>query len=398
MRDPRQLPSGKWQGIAVHPSGRWETKTFRLKGQAREWAKELEAIWRRNASFDPRAGERPAREWLDAWEAARSVDPVTAAKETSQLRNHIRPQWEDWPLAAIRPLDVAAWVKQMQLEGVGAHTVVGVAVLFGMVMKAAVAQGLIITSPCVGVRLPNPPAKAPFYWTKPEAAAIVAEFEEPWRTAVELDLHVGLRLGELLGLQAGAVDWPRRQAHVVGVMTRYGWRQHPKSSKSQRTVPIPDWLLDPLRPLVVGRPAAAFVFPGRGGRPVSDVNFRNRLWGPALARAGLCPAHRPPAGTVPDEDPLGLRAAAVADCAACAPVPRGTPHDMRHTAASWLVIDGVDLYRVQDLLGHESFKTTQRYAHLEPNRHDRIREAWGRPQDPRARPVHEEPEPLPEDR
>ena len=35
---------------------------------------------------------------------------------------------------------------------------------------------------------------------------------------------------------------------------------------------------------------------------------------------------------------------------------------MRHTAASWLVQDGVPLYDVQALLGHESFATTQRYA------------------------------------
>lgn len=50
---------------------------------------------------------------------------------------------------------------------------------------------------------------------------------------------------------------------------------------------------------------------------------------------------------------------------------------MRHTAASWLVQAGVDLYRVQALLGHESFKTTQRYAHLAPDSFDKVIDAWG---------------------
>ena len=42
-------------------------------------------------------------------------------------------------------------------------------------------------------------------------------------------------------------------------------------------------------------------------------------------------------------------------------------HTLRHTYASWLVQAGVDLYRVQKLMGHKSIKMTERYAHLAPN-------------------------------
>lgn len=51
---------------------------------------------------------------------------------------------------------------------------------------------------------------------------------------------------------------------------------------------------------------------------------------------------------------------------------------MRHIAASWLVQDGVSLYEVQALLGHESFVTTQRYAHLAPDAHAKVLESWSR--------------------
>jgi hypothetical protein len=66
---------------------------------------------------------------------------------------------------------------------------------------------------------------------------------------------------------------------------------------------------------------------------------------------------------------------------------------MPHTAASWLVQDGVPLYDVQHLLWHEDYPTTRRYAHLAPDAHSKVMESWPRRLD--AAVTHGQKEPVP---
>lgn len=152
---------------------------------------------------------------------------------------------------------------------------------------------------------------------------------------LELLYATGIRVGELTGLDVDDVDWDRRVIRVLG------------KGRKERVAPF-------------GAPAATAL----------------RAWldraRPALARAGSGPALF-----------LGVRGGRIDQRAVremvhrrIAEVPGAPdigPHGLRHSAATHLLEGGADLRSVQELLGHASLATTQRYTHVTT---DRLRRAY----------------------
>ncbi len=165
------------------------------------------------------------------------------------------------------------------------------------------------------------------------AAAGRAQAEGPvavrdW-AAAELLYASGLRIGELCGAEVADLDLTTRSLRVVG-----------KGDK-QRVVPF-------------GRPAADAL----------DVYLRDarpRLAGPASGPALFLGAR---GGRV---DQRRMREA-VHRMALRAGVDDVAPHALRHAAATHLLEHGSDLRSVQELLGHASLGTTQRYTHVTAER------------------------------
>ncbi len=112
---------------------------------------------------------------------------------------------------------------------------------------------LVIVTPFADLALPEIGPRPVEFYERDEAAALYEAAGE-WRTMVELGMDVGLRPGELCGLHGHRVDWLRGQLAVVDVMTRQGLRQHPKSKRSHRVVPVPAATLEGMSRLMAGRP------------------------------------------------------------------------------------------------------------------------------------------------
>jgi integrase/recombinase XerC len=198
---------------------------------------------------------------------------------------------------------------------------------------------VLLGRPKVVNRLPTVlrPAEAAGLAEAPGAVETAAEARDPFelaialrdRAALELLYGSGLRVGEVAALTVGRIDLGRGRVRVLG-----------KGSK-ERDVPISEYAADAIDAyLQVGRPAMApkgssHLFFNRRRRPFSERDIRSMV-----QRYG----------------------------ATLLPGRRVTPHTLRHSFATHLLEGGADIRAVQELLGHSSVATTQRYTHVSRRR------------------------------
>ena len=185
---------------------------------------------------------------------------------------------------------------------------------------------------------------------------------------IYLGLFAGLRREEICGLQWDCVDLDSKAPHIdVRRAVRWIGNSQPeispvlKSSAAWRTVPIPPILAAALREARPEAPGARCVLTSRQGGPWTYATLRS-AWESVEARtAGTVTRRRkdPQTGmmvTVREEKRLGDR---VRNHSAVVsldfPV---TPHILRHTYITRLILAGMDLKRVQYLAGHSSAKIT----------------------------------------
>jgi integrase len=155
-----------------------------------------------------------------------------------------------------------------------------------------------------------------------------------------LAMAVGLRPGELTALR-----WCDLDEHDATITIAQAWKDagedrklgKPKTRRSQRTVGIPDALL---ARLVEHRQSQREEAVALGWRNQFDLMFVSE------------------AGTALDDANLRRFVRSISDKAG---VPRITPCQLRHTAASLLADEGQRIEAVADLLGHASSQTTERY-------------------------------------
>jgi len=214
-------------------------------------------------------------------------------------------------------------------------------------------RGMVNDNPVDGMRTPKQPKLLPRVLTKDDADALMTfpAGLTVWslrdRAVLETLYSTGARVGELVALDIGDVR------ELEGLVRLQG------KGRKERIVPIGEMALDAIRryrlslPLPsAGVPPRALFCNQRGGRLTSR----------SVARVVNRYSSRLAGGAV-------------------------SPHALRHSFATHLLDEGADLRSIQEMLGHASLRTTQRYTHVATDQllavYDRAHPRAGRPADAR---------------
>ena len=197
----------------------------------------------------------------------------------------------------------------------------------------------------IEVRLPQPPAKKEKTLTRAEQQAVLAYvWQAPTarKAGLLLMMQMGLRIGEVCGLQWSDFNWQTATLSIRRTVRRIpcGGKtqlviQTPKTRTSERELPIPRPLVPLLKRLRGKAGAGAWFLSGREDKPVEPRCYRKSIHS-------------------------YLRQARVADV---------HPHLLRHTFATTCLQAGCDLQTLSELMGHaDSSITLQRYVHTDMTR------------------------------
>jgi integrase len=301
------------------------SRTFASVKAARAWAVQTEAALREQQQA-PQTHRHKVQEMIGRYRerVLPNVAPGTARWREAHLK-----WWESrlghLPLGALTPAQLAECRDELARRR-GPRTVRAYLATIEQALKLAVEEWLWLeASPMARVRKPKEPRGRVRFLSDEERERLLeacrASRNRQLYPIVLLSLLTGCRKGELLSLHWSQIDFKR------GMLTL----EHSKNG-DRRAVPLVRQATEVLRAHArLRRPGSPWVFPRADGRAPIDIRYG---WYQALEQAKIDDFHM---------------------------------HDLRHSAASYLAMNGASLVEIAEVLGHKTLSMVRRYSHLSEN-------------------------------
>lgn len=216
------------------------------------------------------------------------LKPSTRRLYRDLFRLHLLPAFGCRRLPEIGTVDLQQFVLRKMDAGLGWQRAAHLRNLTSKLFTTARKWGLFAgENPALAVELPEKTYVRERRMLAPDQIPrLLSELAEPVRMIAQLALWTGLRVGEILGLRWGDVDFVRLELRVARTFCR-GDFGTPKSKASRRVLPLPQeacQALAALRP--VGAEPGALVFRSARFTPLNDSNLLRRSLKPAGVRIG----------------------------------------------------------------------------------------------------------------
>ena len=330
-----QTAAGKRYQVRYRTPQQTQTKKrgFKTKRDAQEFASTVEVEKMTGTYVAPKLGMITVGELAPAWLSRKESDVAPSNYRTleSAWRIHVKPVWGTTRVADVDLAAVERWIATMG-KASGATVVIRAYGVLAGILDDAVKSRRLATNPSRGVEnLPNKTSKRRVYLTVDDVARLAAESGQH-RALVLTLAYTGIRWGEAVALACRDVQFLRRRLSVHDNAVQLGVDHAVGKTKSrkERSVPVPQFVLDELAVQCEGRSLDDLVF--GDGRLSSATEVDGGWFAGAVKRAKV--------QTI-------------------------TPHDLRHTCASISISSGVNVLALSRMLGHTSAKVTlDTYADL----------------------------------
>ena len=294
-----------------------------------------------------------------------NVKPSTFHSDESAWRVHVEPKWGQRSVGTIRHTEVQTWVSNLAKEK-SPTTVNRVHGVLASILDGAVQDKRIAKNPARDIKLPTKRKAKKIYLTHLQVDRLSKASKYP--DFILFIAYSGLRWGEATGLRVGDVDRTRRRAQIEENAVNVNGRIQigtPKSNE-RRSIVYPAFLNDAIKRACENKRPEDLLWPSIEGKHLRSGNMDSGWFIGAVKRVR---AADEAAAAVAEKN--GEEAPPI--------MPRVTPHDLRHTAASLAISAGANVKALQRMLGHASAAMTlDRYADLFEDDLDSVAEALDR--------------------
>lgn len=288
--------------------------------------------------------------WLDVF-VSPNVSPTTLTRYQGMIRRYITPLLGAVQVQELKPLAVQGWVNGLQTspasgKPMSAATIKHTYHVLKGAMDKAVKNRLIPSSPCDGVTLPKGQKKEAVIYDEAQTQRLIqAAKGTEMELVIDIELCLGLRRGELLGLQWCDIDWEHSKLKVIRTRTLADSKivvKEPKTESGTRTLDVPLPLMAKLK------------------RHKVRCAERQLAMGKAYTVSDYIIVH-------PDGKPIypEYLTQMLTKLQKKADLPKCRFHDLRHLCATIMLMKGVNVKVVQKILGHKDITTTLNiYSHV----------------------------------